>query len=115
MTEAQKIVEKHQVPANWQDGANEVTDLVKKAYSDLAHINSVLAEETPADPTRNYEEEHAIFMNKVENHGLHAYRYEVCDDGSVVALYANDESAKIKMRAFANMEMASAWSPRDER
>lgn len=114
MTSAEKIVESNRVPDSWDAGSQEVTDLVKKAYSDLAHINSVIAEETPGDHTRNYAVEQDLFLNKVNNHGLHAYRYEVCDDESVVALYANDESATLKMKAFPDMATASAWTPRDE-
>jgi hypothetical protein len=50
-----------------------------------------------------------------EHHGLHAYSYEELGDGSVVALWANDEAGDVKTKAFASMEEASLWTPRDER
>jgi plasmid stabilization system protein ParE len=53
--------------------------------------------------------------NAAKHHGLHAYRYEEQSDGSVLAIYANDEKGKIKLKAFENMQEASLWSPREER
>jgi hypothetical protein len=57
---------------------------------------------------------HPLHHN-AEHHGLHAYRYEVLSDDSVIAIYANDPSGQIKLKSFANLETASFWSPRNER
>jgi len=44
---------------------------------------------------------------------LHAYRYEELDDGSVVAIWGRKQG-ELNYKAFANMQEASAWSPRLE-
>jgi hypothetical protein len=61
------------------------------------------------------EADREALAQKLEDHGLHAYRYEVMDDESVVALYANDPSGEVKFKTFEDMAQASKWSPRDER
>lgn len=92
---AEEIVSKGKLPKEWSDAADEVSGLCQQA-----HANA---------------ENDELLASKKENHGLHAYRYETCDDGSVVALYANDADGEVKMKAFSSIEEASAWSPRDER
>jgi len=97
-TQAEQIVESGAVPGEWEDGAEEVRAACKQAHASLDDVDV-------SDPV------HEV----AANHGLHAYRYEVCDDGSVVALWANTKRADLKLKAFENMEEASLWSPRDER
>lgn len=46
--------------------------------------------------------------------GFHAYRYEVMEDDSVIAIWTK-EVGHLHVRAFDDMKEASAWSPRDEK
>jgi hypothetical protein len=45
--------------------------------------------------------------------GMHAYRYEIMEDDSVIAIWTK-EVGHLNIRAFDDMREASAWSPRDE-
>lgn len=50
---------------------------------------------------------------------IHAYRYEVLADGSVVALYALESGVResgpvVLAKAFPDMAAASRWTPRNE-
>lgn len=102
MSQADKVVKTGELPAKFDGAVEEVSELCRQGWSHLEN------EEVSQD-TR------AILKEKAKNHGLHAYRYEELDDGSVVAIYANDPSGEVKFKAFDSMEEASAWSPRDER
>lgn len=96
MTQAEEIVESNKFPSReWEDGADEVSAFCQEAYR----------------AAKNNEELAAV----ADNHGLHAYRYELCGDDSVIAIYANDPEGTIKLKAFPSLEEASLWSPRDER
>lgn len=136
-TSAEKVVSSGNVPANWSEGADEVSKTVVEAFKELEKVKgqlvpavrfardddgNVIVDEdgTPGLTILTDESGSAVMeMNPLEHrathHGLHAYRYEECDDGSVVALYANDADGTIKMKAFSDIDEASAWSPRDER
>jgi hypothetical protein len=102
MSQADKIVKSGELPAKLDGAAEEVSELCQQGWSHLEN------EEIP-------EETRALLQEKADNHGLHAYRYEELDDGSVVAIYANDPNGDVKFKAFDSMEEASKWSPRDER
>jgi hypothetical protein len=132
------------VPEEWQAGADEVSANVKQGYADLANLqndslpgesksvqairiardeegNPVLAEDGSevlvalTDDSGNAVMEDHPLIQRANDHGLHAYRYEPCEDGSIVAVYANDAEGTVKMKPFDNIESASLWSPREER
>lgn len=95
MTTAEILEEMQDIPEDLDEAANEVSEMCKHGFV-LAETNESLQE-------------------RERIHGLHAYRYEEFDDGSAVALWANDPEGKVKLKAFADMKEASVWSPRDER
>lgn len=139
MSNADNIVASGQIPAEWADEANKMhSDHVASALAELPNVenlqvqairqavdeqgNVVIGEDgTPdlvalADDSGNpIMEAHPLKQTFDNDGGFHAYRYEVCSDGSVVALYVTDESEQVQMKAFESMEEASLWSPRQER
>lgn len=138
-TNAEDIVSKGKVPAEWQDGADEVTSIIKDGFVQLedAKVNSPLVpairlkrdengivvldeneepiREALVDGGGNPVMDDHPLIHRDKYHGLHAYRYETCDDGSVVALWSNSATGELNMNAFPDLETASLWSPRDER
>lgn len=92
-TQAEKVVDSGKVPASLEKRADEVSEMCKAAHKFKANVP----------------EDHIIHMKN----SLHAYSYEIMDDGSVVALFANTADGKVKMLAFDDIGEASKWSPRD--
>lgn len=139
MSQAEVIIQSGRIPAEWQDEAAKMhDDHVVPALAELDNVrdiqvqairqqvdeqgNTILGEDgTPelaalADDQGNpIMEAHPLKQTFDNDGGFHAYRYEVCSDGSVVALYVTDTEPNVQMMAFASMEEASLWSPRDER
>jgi len=135
-TQAEKIVSSGSLPTHYQQAADEITTIVVDAHKALndapkeIHASGIVREEDgtaildeSGQAVREllYDEKmepilgpHPLW-NNYEHHGLHAYRYEEQDDGSVLAIYANDESGEIKLKAFEDIAAASLWSPRNER
>lgn len=94
-TSAEKAVASGKVPSNLAERAEEVSATCAQGHTD-ADSSEELAQ-------------------KREDHGLHAYSYEQMGDGSVLALWANDADGTVQMKAFADIDEASKWTPRDER
>lgn len=95
MTKAETLEKSQKVPAELKEAADHVSEVAKNAYTAL--------ENAP---------ENSRLRTTHENHGLHAYRYEILDDDSCIVLYANDEKGDVKIKAFSNIEEASQWTPR---
>lgn len=136
MSQADKIVTSGKLPTEWKEGADEVQAVCKNNYSMVEDVPELVpAMRIQRDDEGEIitdENDQPVFVNVLDendnpvldqhpllhalaHHGLHAYRYEECDDGSVVALYANTKTANLKMKAFDSIEEASQWSPRNER
>lgn len=138
MSVAEDVVAKGKVLPEWDQAEAEMKDIVNSAWDEVdslgddKYVHAVRFERDDAgnvvlddDGTPNLVmavddngqavmDEHPL-VHRANNHGLHAYRYEEMDDGSVVALYVNERDGNVKMKAFADIEEASLWSPRDER
>jgi len=135
-TFASAIADSGDLPSKYREAADEITQILVDAHEELEngpteeHASRFAREEDgtvildeAGDPVVEllYDDkmnpvmrEHTLhFRHRTQ--GLHAYRYEVQDDGSCLAIYANDASGEIKMKAFPDIETASLWSPRDER
>ncbi len=103
MNKAEEIVKEGASPKQYADAISEVSEACKRGWA-------FLDEDSEIEP-----EARALLEEKAENHGLHAYRYIALDDGSVLAIFANDPSGDVKFKAFPSMDEAQEWSPRDER
>lgn len=137
-TQAEDIVARGSVPDVWTDRAAEVSATIKDGFAELVALgdnalvpatrferdadgnvltdangvpNVVMLTDEAGNPVM---EDHPL-AHIAEHHGLHAYSYEPCSDGSIVAIWSNDTEGTIQLKAFANIEEASLWSPRDER
>lgn len=108
MTKAEKIAQSGNIPSEWDESAEHVRQTCKQAFETLNTGKN--ADGDVIEPAAM-----EMLQHRAEHHGLHAYAYQTCDDGSVVALYANTKTANLKLAAFTDMESASRWSPRDER
>lgn len=97
-TQAERMENSGKPTAALKEAADEVSAAAKNAFEQYEASD---------------EDDHLRFVH--DNHGLHAYRYEVLDDDSVVALYANDPSGEVKVKAFESLAEASKWSPRQLR
>lgn len=95
MTLAESFERARVVPGSLIHAAQEVSSVCRKGHAD-AEIHPVLA-------------------RKRLTHGLHAFRYEVLEDGSCVALWANDPKGTVRIKAFPSLQEASLWTPRSER
>lgn len=95
MTLAESFERAKVVPGSLIHAAQEVSIVCRKGHAD--------AEVIPA------------LARKRVTHGLHAFRYEVLEDGSCVALWANDPAGTVKIKAFSSLQEASLWTPREER
>jgi hypothetical protein len=84
-TKAEQLEKSQKVPTSMRDKADEVSESCKRGYE------ANLDDRTP-----------------------HAYCFQLCDDGSAVALWANDKDGEVKIKAFSNLAEASKWSPRSE-
>jgi hypothetical protein len=137
MSLASDMVQSGKFPADWNDGIAEMKDTLSTAYQEIDSVgpdalvpairyardeegNTVFGEDGTPDLVALHDENGVVMephplIHREQYHGLHAYRYEQMDDGSVVALYVNDRSLEVKALAFDTLAEASAWSPRDER
>lgn len=138
MSAASDFVARGSIPAEWQDETSKMSEHIVDTYTNVLpslegtsvqairfgrnEDGSVMLDEDGnpelvalADDQGNPVMEEHPLVQRARDHGLHAYRYEQFDDGSVVALYVNDPSGQVKMKAFDDLETASLWSPRDER
>lgn len=137
MTDAEKFVESGKVP---DDFATPVAAMVEQHRIALAEIERLGPDATVPmvrhardetgevvyDPNGepllvNVTDDNGVqltdphpLIHRVNNQGIHAYRYEEMPDRSVVAIYVKNDDLTPKMKAFADIEEASAWSPRDE-
>lgn len=140
MSVAENVVAIGTVPDNWAAEAGKLQTIVDGAFTELDSVrasgntqvqairferneegNPILDEDNNPvlyaltdDQGNPVLDDHPL-IHREKHHGLHAYRYEPCSDGSVVAFYVNERNGAIKMKAFASIEEASQWSPRDER
>jgi hypothetical protein len=121
MSKASDIVKGKSIPAEYEEAADEMKAHIKQSHDVLDNPAKYLGRLEDENGNVYFErlsEDHAdykLLQDKLDNHGFHAYRYEEQSDGSVLALYVNDKSGRVRMKAFDSMAEASAWSPRDER
>lgn len=138
-TKAETLANKSSWPA-YSDALDDMKELMERAFTELERVRVEEPEVQAIRFARDEESGEVIYddgnspalvaladesgnavmephplLHREQHHGLHAYRYEEQDDGSVIAFYINDPSLEIKTKCFANMTEASAWSPRDER
>jgi len=99
VTEAEKYEESQRPPPQCEKAAEDVLRQIEESYDTVAKAEG---------------QDKEILLDRAKWHGIHAYRYEILDDGSVIALYSH-EPGELKIKAFDDMEDASNWSPRDER
>jgi len=123
-TTAENIVSKGTTPSDWADAVAEMTQIVEDAYAELDKLpedaqvpaKTFHTDEATGEVTEQELEDtvqHPLQVREAA-HGLFAYRYEPCDDGSVVAVYVKGRDGNVGLVAFPSIEAASAWSPRDE-
>lgn len=99
VTDAEKAEDFQMPPAGMEDAAEDVLRQIEASYKTLDDAEPEILQN---------------LLDKQEWHGFHAYRYEIMDDASVIALYAL-KPGELKIKAFPNMMEASKWSPREER
>lgn len=102
MTDAETLLDSTEISARFSAEIQDVSETCKRQHAMLTDEN--IPEE---------DRERLEFL--LEHSGIHAYRYEVMPDGSVIALWANDSTGEVKFKTFNDMEQASLWSPREER
>lgn len=123
MSNATNIAQSGNVPTEWAEGVAEMKEIVKNAYIELDNLDDEAQVPTKTFETSEDGEVYEVetgetqlhpLINREQTTGLFAYRYELCADDSVVALYVKGRDGNVGMVAFDSIEDASQWSPRNE-